>query len=571
MTLNPNRDPVALAAPRDTVGVHLTRPWHWRGAVAALLILAGYVAGIGTRAIPLDGHEVFVVQTAQEMSTRGDFIVPYFNGEPRLTKPPLSYWLTWLVASITGDPRHIAPWQGRLPSIAAGIGLVATALWLGTLLFDRATGLFAGLLLTLSAGFFSYTHDARPDLLYAFWCALGYTAFAAAWKAADYSRQLLGCYAMWVAYALAILTKGPQLPAILLAGNIVFLALAGGFRRGLGMLHPVTGLLLTASLTLPWWFAVHASLGGTGLSGSQLLGSLLTPSVALDFYYFYRTPLLLLPWLLLIPFAFVLFRKRERSDGSLMLWLWVLVAALLLDFGPQQRWFYMLPLLPALCILTAAGTLAVLRRNGSWIHAAWRWIFLPLHALLALCALLWIAVSNKGAGYGNTAGIAAAAGALAVVLCAVLILRRGRPVTPLGDFVALGVMYGIALAAVSDTRWLWSQDRFERPRLARIARAASHPATPIVSWGINPNGFVYYVGGRITALARPGDFNRFLAGKRYGELIVLMLKRDLNRLPENIDREVLAAMPGDADEATVVARLRGDALARSPRFHVDDP
>ncbi len=564
MTLDPNRDPAVVAAPRDTVGRYLTRPWCWRGAVAALLLLAGYVAGIGTRTIPLDGHEVFVVQTAQEMNTRGDFIVPYFNGEPRLTKPPLSYWLTWLVASIAGDPNHIAPWQGRVPSIAAGLGLVATALWLGALLFDRATGLLAGLLLTLSAGFFSYTHDARPDLLYAFWCAVGYTAFAAAWKAADHSRQLLGCYAMWVAYALAILTKGPQLPAMLLAGNIVFFALVGGFRRGLSMLHPVTGLLLTACLTLPWWFAVHASLDGTGLSGSQLSGSLLAPSMALDFYYFYRTPQLLLPWLLLIPFGFVLFSKRERSDASLLLWLWVSVAALILDFGPQQRWFYMLPLLPALCVLTAAGTLAVLRRDASWIwiHAAWRWVFLPLHALLALGALLWIAVSNEGAGYGNTVGAAAAAGALTVVFCAALILRRGRTITPLGDLAALGVMYGIALAAVSDTRWLWSQDRFERPRLARIARAAADPDTPILSWGINPNGYVYYAGRKITVLASPDDFNRFLAEKRYGELIVLMLKRDLKLLPENLEQEVLAGMPGDADEATVVARLRDEALMR---------
>ncbi|MGH8533987.1 MAG: hypothetical protein ACREV1_15000 [Gammaproteobacteria bacterium] len=41
-----------------------------------------------------------------------------------------------------------------------------------------------------------------------------------------------------------------------------------------------------------------------------------------------------------------------------------------------------------------------------------------------------------------------------------------------------------------------------------------------------------------------------------------MLKRDLKLLPENLEQEVLAGMPGDADEATVVARLRDDALLR---------
>ncbi len=74
-----------------------------------------------------------------------------------------------------------------------------------------------------------------------------------------------------------------------------------------------------------------------------------------------------------------------------------------------------------------------------------------------------------------------------------------------------------------------------------------------------------------TWAASRDDFNRFLAEKRYSELIVLMLRRDLKLLPKNLAQEVLAGMPGDADEATVVARRRGDALTRSPCFNVNDP
>jgi len=70
---------------------------------------------------------------------------------------------------------------------------------------------------------------------------------------------------------------------------------------------------------------------------------------------------------------------------------------------------------------------------------------------------------------------------------------------------------------------------------------------------------VPYTGRKITVLASPDDFNRFLAEKRYGELIVLMLERDLKLLPENLEQEVLAGMSGDADEAAVVARLRDHA------------
>ncbi len=116
---------------------------------------------------------------------------------------------------------------------------------------------------------------------------------------------------------------------------------------------------------------------------------------------------------------------------------------------------------------------------------------------------------------------------------------------------ALGVMYDIALAV-----------RHSLAVEPGSLRAASIGKDRACSRGS---------ARKITALATSGDFNRFLAEKRYGELIVLMLKRDLKLLPENLEQEVLAAMPGDADEATVVARLRDDALTRSPRFDVNDP
>ena len=38
------------------------------------------------------------------MAERADWLVPYFNGEPRLTKPPLSYWATGGAAWIDGTP-----------------------------------------------------------------------------------------------------------------------------------------------------------------------------------------------------------------------------------------------------------------------------------------------------------------------------------------------------------------------------------------------------------------------------------------------------------------------------------
>ena len=82
------------------VAIGMTAPeWLGLGIVLALAVAIG-VAGMTT--LPPDEHEVLVLRTATEMHARGDWIVPYFNGEPRLNKPPVSYWLTAAVATLGG-------------------------------------------------------------------------------------------------------------------------------------------------------------------------------------------------------------------------------------------------------------------------------------------------------------------------------------------------------------------------------------------------------------------------------------------------------------------------------------
>ena len=49
-------------------------------------------------------QELRVLETAREMGKRGDLILPYFLGEPRLEKPPLAYWLTLGGFLLRGEP-----------------------------------------------------------------------------------------------------------------------------------------------------------------------------------------------------------------------------------------------------------------------------------------------------------------------------------------------------------------------------------------------------------------------------------------------------------------------------------
>src|SRR3970282_2309343 len=79
---------------------------------------------IGLARLPLlDPDEGRYARTAQEMIERDDFIVPHFDGEPRLQKPVLFYWLEIASFGVFGFTESAA----RLPSAIAGAG---TLLWL---------------------------------------------------------------------------------------------------------------------------------------------------------------------------------------------------------------------------------------------------------------------------------------------------------------------------------------------------------------------------------------------------------------------------------------------------------
>src|SRR2546426_10229250 len=66
-----------------------------RGLVAAILLLLAlpvFFIFLGANSI-WDANEAFYVETPRQMVHTGDYITPTFNGQKRLNKPVLSYWI----------------------------------------------------------------------------------------------------------------------------------------------------------------------------------------------------------------------------------------------------------------------------------------------------------------------------------------------------------------------------------------------------------------------------------------------------------------------------------------------
>ncbi|NER84889.1 MAG: phospholipid carrier-dependent glycosyltransferase, partial [Leptolyngbya sp. SIO1D8] len=68
----------------------------------------------------VDETEPLFAEAARQMQATGDWITPYFNGNPRFDKPPLIYWLMAVGFQLFG----VNEWAVRLPSAFAAVAVV---------------------------------------------------------------------------------------------------------------------------------------------------------------------------------------------------------------------------------------------------------------------------------------------------------------------------------------------------------------------------------------------------------------------------------------------------------------
>lgn len=474
----------------------------WWVLTAAILVAAAIVGTAGIAELPLDSHEAFVAQTAQEMHDRGDWLVPYFNQQPRLTKPPLGYWLTALTAAAwPSEPWRVEPWHARLPSVIAGLAAVGFTIWMGRALFDRETGLAAGALMTTSLGYFNYTHSARPEMLYAAGCTAAIACFARAWSPATTpNRSTPYTYGMWLAFALATLTKGPHVPAILIAGFLVFLLTQRTAAKTiLHVLRPTTGLLLCLAVALPWWWWVYRAMPREALGESELTGSALRIgwSNLLDPGFVYRAPTLILPWAVFIPAAVALPRggpPQLRGHARLLAWI-VVVMIVLMSLGSRRHAYYLLPILGPMSVLLGAGAVDLFRKLAASDSPAskrcWSWI-LALHGVGGLGVIIWL-WGVAGTNQHPPATVMLALFLLALAVLAAVGARvwwqAPQPAFHWINSAAVIVLVFVGIGYAGEAR---SSRRYLHASLAQAVPWLVPPEVPLAALEADASVFVYY-------------------------------------------------------------------------------
>jgi 4-amino-4-deoxy-L-arabinose transferase-like glycosyltransferase len=128
---------------------------------------------LGTWSLPLiDRDEPRFAEASREMIERANYIVPYFNNQLRLDKPPLTYWAQAASYHIFGESDFAA----RFPSaLAAALTAVLILVW-GRRIGGQKLGWWAAIIFTLSLQTFVHAKAAVADMCLVLFVTLAHWA-----------------------------------------------------------------------------------------------------------------------------------------------------------------------------------------------------------------------------------------------------------------------------------------------------------------------------------------------------------------------------------------------------------
>jgi 4-amino-4-deoxy-L-arabinose transferase-like glycosyltransferase len=306
----------------------------------------------------------------REMVASGDWTTPRLNDLKYFEKPALQYWTTAVAYTVFGERQ----WTARLWSALTGFLGVVLVYFSGRGLFGEETGWNSALVLASSLLYVLIGHVNTLDMGVSFLLSAAVCAFCLAQSEPnDASKRRRWMLAAWAALALAVLSKGLIGLALPGAALVLYILIERDWRLP-GRLNLVPGLALFFLLTVPWFVAV----------------SLANPEFARFFFIhehferfltkvhgryqpiYYFIPVLLagmLPWTVTLIDALARAWKREPERSFQVrrfLLLWAAVVFVFFSVSSSKLVSYILPMFPALALLTGARLTQISPRALAW-------------------------------------------------------------------------------------------------------------------------------------------------------------------------------------------------------------
>ncbi|MFO1467192.1 MAG: glycosyltransferase family 39 protein [Steroidobacteraceae bacterium] len=417
------------------------------------LVLALWISALALRPL-FNPDEGRYAEIPREMLASGDWTIPHLNGLAYIEKPPLQYWATAALLGLFGASAFAARLYIFLCAIAcaAAIHWAARCCWDATIA-RRATAISVSMLLFILLGQLLTLDMSLTCHLTGCLCAfLVAQVHGRAGREGAARRAML---AAWVFAALGLLTKG--LVAVVIPGAVLVLYTA--LRRDFSpwrRLHLLPGLALFALIALPWHALAQRRLPDffQFFFVREHFARFMTPVADREEPAWFFAAVFLagtLPWTGSALRCLLRGWRREAGgsgfDAPAFIRIWVLFILLFYSLSDSKLIPYILPALPAVALLVAAQSPALLQREVSRVSfsfllagavfgaaaAALPWLlanaargpyFLGLRWPLALAALLlfatglWVRRVPAGAAGDEVGRLAAGWSAAVLVLLA---------------------------------------------------------------------------------------------------------------------------------------------------------
>jgi 4-amino-4-deoxy-L-arabinose transferase-like glycosyltransferase len=466
-------------------------------------------------------------------STLDDWIVPRIQDQPRLAKPPLTYWLQSF-AAIALDQRSAAvtPWGGgiwvyRLPSLVAALVAVWATWRLGRSLFGTRTAWLGALLLGCCPMVLWDARQARADEL-----LLAFTVVAqwSLWTAWNRRREALlprwVAVTFWLAVAGGIMAKGPVTPVIAALTIVTIGAVTHEWRWAV-RLRPLLGLTLVTALVGAWVVAVSTRVGWQRFASSvvdEVIGRGLSPKeghwgppgyyLVAAFGLFWPGSLLMGPALFRaarravranpIPepprrITNAVYRVRCRRAADLFCLGWLAPSWMVFEFLGTKLPHYTLPLYPSLALLTARFAIApgwqTMPERGRHLLRSAICIGLSIGSSVIVIALIGLSYLARDSGASAVLfGVGGGAIAAALSFKAALLMRREEVVRSLSaSLAALLVASTVIFTLLPRVQAVWLS-----PRLVTLLRSIDPGGQrPLAAVEFHEDSLVFLVNGRV--------------------------------------------------------------------------
>lgn len=320
-------------------------PLLWSVLLAVLPLLGWWTYGL------FDLDEGFYGAVAVEMNRRGEWITPFYNGQPWFEKPILLYWLAKPSIALFGI------WFGpRLPSILATIATYCLTGWFTKRHYGPAAAVFSVLALGSSLLIVGVGRMMLTDPLLNLCMAAAFFTF---WESLDGDPRWR--LATAAALGFGVLAKGP-IAGILFIPPTIYLFARFPERRPQFKGMWVPGVLIFLAIVASWYLPAYLVDGHMFIQKflveqnlNRFTGGDEAHNVPLSARFVFYIPIFLVGF---APWSVVLFRtwKTPVGDPTLNRYLWVCLLTVFIFFTitSAKLVHYIAPMGPPLAVLVGA-------------------------------------------------------------------------------------------------------------------------------------------------------------------------------------------------------------------------